>query len=137
MKVVSLRQTLQNHQFIFNLQEKSRAAILTDISREVAIKPKTISTALLNQKKNINQEITRQHLDIKKQLVVFSACETGSGKLQKGEGIISLARAFMYAGCPSVITTLWNAHDEATAFLSRKLYEYLKKDIQKTKLFGS
>lgn len=48
MKVVSLRQTLQNHQFIFNLQEKSRVAILTDISREVAIKPKTISTALLN-----------------------------------------------------------------------------------------
>lgn len=62
-------------------------------------------------------------------LVVLSACETGSGLLQGGEGIMSLARAFMYAGCPSVITTLWNAHDESSAFLSERLHEYVRRGI--------
>jgi CHAT domain-containing protein len=61
------------------------------------------------------------------QLVVLSACETGKGQIRKGEGIISLARAFQFAGCPSVITTLWNAHDESIAKLSEKFYHYLKK----------
>ncbi|MBA4852179.1 CHAT domain-containing protein [Emticicia sp. BO119] len=61
------------------------------------------------------------------QLVVLSACETGKGQIRKGEGIISLARAFQFAGCPSVITTLWNAHDESIAKLSEKFYYYLKK----------
>ncbi|PLK43392.1 CHAT domain-containing protein [Emticicia sp. TH156] len=60
------------------------------------------------------------------QLVVLSACETGKGKIRKGEGIISLARAFQFAGCPSVITTLWNAHDESIAQLSKRFYYYLK-----------
>lgn len=63
------------------------------------------------------------------QLVVLSACEAGRGKLQKGEGVISLARAFAYAGCPSVITTLWNAHDETTANISERLYQYLRKGL--------
>lgn len=61
------------------------------------------------------------------QLVVLSACETGKGQIRKGEGIISLARAFQFAGCPSVITTLWNAHDESIAKLSERFYHYLKK----------
>lgn len=59
-------------------------------------------------------------------LVVLSACEAGRGKLQKGEGIISLARAFAYAGCKSVVTTLWNAHDETTANISKRFHEHLK-----------
>ena len=72
------------------------------------------------------------NLDLRKsQLVVLSACKTGYGQLQKGEGIISLARAFAYAGCPSVMTTLWNAHDEASAFLSERLYEHLKAGLPK------
>ncbi|GGD67286.1 hypothetical protein GCM10011514_34200 [Emticicia aquatilis] len=61
------------------------------------------------------------------QLVVLSACETGKGKIRKGEGIISLARAFQFAGCPSVITTIWNAHDESMAKLSQRFYYYLQK----------
>ncbi len=61
------------------------------------------------------------------QLVVLSACETGKGKIRKGEGIISLARAFQFAGCPSVITTIWNAHDESLSSLSKQFYHYLQK----------
>jgi CHAT domain-containing protein len=64
------------------------------------------------------------------QLVVLSACETGKGKIRKGEGIISLARAFQFAGCPSVITTIWNAHDESMANLSQRFYYYLEQGFE-------
>lgn len=67
------------------------------------------------------------------QLVVLSACEAGGGKLQQGEGLMSLARGFAYAGCPSVITTLWKANDQSTAWLSERLHHYLKKGWNKAK----
>jgi CHAT domain-containing protein len=70
-------------------------------------------------------EIYNLRLD-KLQLVVLSACETGGGQLVKGEGIMSLARAFAYAGCPSTVTTLWKAEDQTTAFISTQLYNYLR-----------
>jgi CHAT domain-containing protein len=66
------------------------------------------------------------------QLVVLSACEAGGGKLQKGEGLMSLARGFAYAGCPAVITTLWKANDESTAWLSERLHHYLNKGWNKS-----
>ncbi|RYC66877.1 MULTISPECIES: CHAT domain-containing protein [Spirosoma] len=58
-------------------------------------------------------------------LAVLSACRTGSGSLHGGEGLLSLSRAFASAGCPQVITSLWNAHDGTTARLSQLLYEEL------------
>lgn len=63
-------------------------------------------------------------------LVVLGACETGSGKTVKGEGILSLARAFAYAGCPSVVTTLWDANDETTSFLAVRLHHYLTQGME-------
>lgn len=64
-------------------------------------------------------------------LVVLSACEAGNGKLIKGEGIISLARAFAYAGCPNIVTTLWKALDKSTASIATGLHKYLKKGYTK------
>lgn len=60
------------------------------------------------------------------QLAVLSACNTGSGKLERGEGIISLARGFFYAGIPSVVMTLWEIEDHSSANLMAMFYENLK-----------
>lgn len=60
-------------------------------------------------------------------LVILSACETGTGQLVKGEGLMSLSRAFAYAGCPNIITSLWKAEDRTTAFLTKRLHHYLDK----------
>ena len=67
------------------------------------------------------------------QLVILSACETGAGQLVKGEGLMSLSRAFAYAGCPNIITSLWKAEDRTTAYLTQQLHYYLEKIIPKTK----
>jgi CHAT domain-containing protein len=55
-------------------------------------------------------------------LVVLSACQTGLGKEVRGEGIMGLTRAFLYAGSPRVIVSLWNVNDRATATLMGSLY---------------
>lgn len=61
------------------------------------------------------------------QLVFLSACETGSGKVSQSEGALSLSRAFAFAGCPNIITSLWKAEDKSTAYISRHFYDYAEK----------
>jgi CHAT domain-containing protein/Tfp pilus assembly protein PilF len=65
------------------------------------------------------------NLRLNAELVVLSACETGLGKLVGGEGMIGLTRAFMYAGAPSLVVSLWNVNDSRTASFMVKFYEYL------------
>jgi CHAT domain-containing protein/tetratricopeptide (TPR) repeat protein len=55
-------------------------------------------------------------------LAVLSACQTGLGKEVRGEGLMGLTRAFLYAGVPRVIVSLWNVNDRATADLMASLY---------------
>ena len=55
-------------------------------------------------------------------LVVLSGCRTGLGKEVQGEGLISLTRAFMYAGAGGVAASLWKVDDEATAELMKHFY---------------
>ena len=56
-------------------------------------------------------------------LVVLSGCRTGLGKDMKGEGLIGLTRGFMYAGAASVVVSLWDVDDEATAELMTRFYQ--------------
>jgi len=58
-------------------------------------------------------------------LVVLSACQTGYGKYEQGEGIISLGRSFMYAGIPSVIMTLWELNDHTSVEVMQSFYHNL------------
>jgi CHAT domain-containing protein len=66
-------------------------------------------------------------------LVIISACETGQGELVSNEGVISLARAFAYAGCESTINSLWKADDKATSFIIGQFHIYLQKGYTKSK----
>ena len=58
-------------------------------------------------------------------LVMLSACETGLGKEKRGEGVMGLTRAFMYAGAPTVGVTLWSVADKSTADLMTDFYRRL------------
>ncbi|HKP47609.1 MAG TPA: CHAT domain-containing protein [Pyrinomonadaceae bacterium] len=58
-------------------------------------------------------------------LVMLSACETGLGKEKKGEGVMGLTRAFMYAGAPTVGVSLWSVADKSTADLMTDFYKRL------------
>ncbi|MEO1260696.1 MAG: CHAT domain-containing tetratricopeptide repeat protein [Bacteroidota bacterium] len=60
------------------------------------------------------------------EMVVLSACKSGVGKIQKGEGLISLSRGFAYAGAKSLVTSLWQVNDRATSNIMTSFYEGLK-----------
>lgn len=70
-------------------------------------------------------------LDLQANLVVLSACETGYGKYERGEGVMSIGRGFMYAGVPSIVMTLWPLSDGSGPFLIEKLYQGLADGLPK------
>jgi CHAT domain-containing protein/tetratricopeptide (TPR) repeat protein len=64
-------------------------------------------------------------LKLNADLVVLSACNTGSGKLAKGEGVMNLGKAFMSAGASSVTMSLWQVSDVSTSLLMQAFYRHL------------
>lgn len=62
-------------------------------------------------------------------LVILSSCSAGLGQNLSGEGNISLAHAVAQAGCPSVVTTVWEANDQVINYLSVLLHQYLKQGL--------
>lgn len=69
-------------------------------------------------------EIASLNLDAN--LAVLSACETGTGQISKGEGVMSLAKSFFYAGCKSTIVSLWPVDDCSTTDIMMSFYKHLK-----------
>jgi CHAT domain-containing protein len=70
-------------------------------------------------------------------LVMLSACETGLGKEKRGEGVMGLTRAFMYAGAPTVGVSLWSVADKSTADLMTDFYRRLLTPGQGTTSSGA
>ena len=64
-------------------------------------------------------------------MVVLSACNTGTGKLYGGEGLMSLARSFILAGAPAVIETLWPVEDLAGSKIMADFYKNLSDGVAK------
>jgi CHAT domain-containing protein len=77
------------------------------------------------------------NLKFNAQLVVLSACSSGYGKIQHGEGPISLSRAFSYAGCPSVVMSLWKVPDQVTTSIMKNFYEGLTEGLSKDEALRS
>ena len=79
-------------------------------------------------------------LSLNADLVTLSACNTGSGTLVEGEGVMSLARNFKYAGADNVLMSLWKVPDKETAQIMHSFYQYLAKShdaadaLQKAKI---
>jgi CHAT domain-containing protein len=70
-------------------------------------------------------------------LVMLSACETGLGKEKRGEGVMGLTRAFLYAGAPTVGVSLWSVADKSTADLMTDFYKRLLSSPGTSPLGGS
>ena len=77
----------------------------------------------------VNQDLF--NLNLTADLAVLSACNTGSGQLVKGDGVLSLSKGFVHAGCPSAVMSLWSVDDYSTSEIMIDFYDYLKKGYAK------
>ncbi len=89
-----------------------------------ATQPNTVEDGFLHIHELYNMELNAD-------LAILSACETGMGSYSRGEGIMSLGRGFAYAGCPSVLMSLWKANDKATKELMGRFTRYIKSGMDK------
>jgi CHAT domain-containing protein len=69
------------------------------------------------------------NLDMNTHLAILSGCETGIGRLLKGEGLSSIGRAFKYAGCNDLVMTLWKINDHSASYLIKKFCLNLRRGV--------
>lgn len=74
------------------------------------------------------QEII-DHLHLNCDLVTLSACESGLSKVQRGDELYGLVRAFMYAGAPSILATLWRVDECSTLLFAQHFYQCLQQKM--------
>lgn len=72
-----------------------------------------------------------ENMDLSARLAILSACETGTGNFVAGEGVMSLARGFTYAGVPSILMSLWKVDDHSGTDLISGFYEGLSAESNK------
>ena len=97
-------------------------ALINDVHPELS----GIALSLLDEQGKPQDGFLRVHdifnLKLPVELVVLSACRTGLGKDFKGEGLLGMTRAFMYAGAPRVVVSLWSVNDKGSAQLMSRFY---------------
>ena len=100
--------------------------------------PQALKSFLAFSPESLADEDQRLHMyellsqQLNAELVVLSACETGSGKWEKGEGLLSMGRAFAYAGASSLLVSLWQVDDASTADFMALFYENLLIGMEKS-----
>ncbi|WP_152973319.1 CHAT domain-containing protein [Lacinutrix mariniflava] len=85
--------------------------------------------AFKNEKLYLNELYTIKN---QAELVVLNACNSSLGKINNGEGVFSLARAFFYSGANSVVSSLWNVNDKSNTEITISFYSYLKEGKTKS-----
>jgi len=72
-------------------------------------------------------------LSLNADMAVLSSCNSGYGKLQQGEGVMSMARAFLYAGVPGIVMSQWSINDKSSKKIMSYFYEYLNNGLSKAR----
>lgn len=72
------------------------------------------------------------NMKINADMVVLSACDSGVGEVVTGEGVIGLANSFIFAGSKSLVTSLWTANDQSSAYIMNGFYENLSENQSKS-----
>ncbi|MCG2419938.1 CHAT domain-containing protein [Aequorivita sp. F47161] len=102
--------------------------ISPELSRLIFAK-KTNDTKTYDENSLYSYEI--YNIDLSSNLAILTACETGKPTYQAGEGMISLAHAFNYAGSESILTSLWEIDEESSAQIVKLFYDNLAKEMPK------
>lgn len=118
------------------LKEVKNGNILHLVTHGFMSKKSPMNSGLIFTKENEEDDFILRTADLysmnlSAKMTVLSACHTGGGKIQKGEGIRSLARAFNFAGCPNVTASLWAAPDLSTKKVIVPFYQSLKSGLPK------
>ncbi|MBL7784811.1 MAG: CHAT domain-containing protein [Chitinophagales bacterium] len=121
-----------------NFRKNAHKSLILHLSSHACLndqEPNTSKIYFANDNDGIDNDYIETHeiynIPFNTKLVVLSACQTGVGNIVKGEGMMSLARGFMYGGTPSVVASLWSVNDYSTSQIMKLFYTQLfnKKDI--------
>lgn len=122
-----------NHATETNFKQNSSNASIIHLSTHGIIdEVNPMNSMLLMAKDSINDGVLHNYellkLKFNADLVCLSACETGIGVYQRGEGVMSLARGFQLANVHNVMMTLWKIPDQSSSAIVANFYNYLNKD---------
>jgi len=122
-------------------KEKSGKYGIIHLGTHAEVNEKAPMMSHLALSKNSNDSLNDGYLHVyeiyqmplQAELAVLTACETGVGKQQRSEGVISLAHSFSYAGCPSIVMSLWNIDEKTSSVIINSFYDYLASGLPKNK----
>jgi CHAT domain-containing protein len=121
-------QTAKEHKIIHIGTHAESNNVNPELSRLVFAKNVADSTSI-NDNYLYSYEI--YNLDLSSNLAILTACETGKPTFQPGEGMISLAHAFNYAGSESILTSLWQIDEQSSTQILEYFYSYLEDGFPK------